>query len=245
MREALSPDDVGLVTGLVVMSEDLDTVNAAGNPVHYLGISWGGGYGDRVAKHAVAREVASVSGALFAVRRPVWDRLGGLDPAYFLYHEDADLSLRAHLAGLRVLYCPEAMVSHAYAFDKNPQKLYLLERNRLVTVLTTYPTPLLVRVLPMLLLTEPLILALAAIQGWGTAKLRAWGWVVSNSTLLLARRRRVQAAAVVPWRELAMSLSARIDPGPAEAPPAMDLLNALLKAYWRSLGLSKDGPPDG
>jgi GT2 family glycosyltransferase len=245
LREALSADDVGLVTGLVVMLDDAGVVNAAGNPVHFLGISWAGGYGERVSECTTPRDVASVSGALFAVRRQVWERLGGLDKAYFLYHEDADLSLRTHLTGLRVVYCPSAVARHAYSFGKNPQKHYLLERNRLVTLLTTYPAPLLVRVLPALLLTEPLILALAATQGWGTAKLRAWAWLVGNSKLLLARRHRVQASAVVPWRELAMTLSARIDHGPAEAPPAMDLLNALLNAYWRSLGLSKGGNPDG
>ena len=94
------------MTGLVVMVDDPGMVNAAGNPVHFLGISWAGGYGERVSEHAVPRDVASVSGALFAVRRRVWERLGGLDPAYFLYHEDADLSLRVHLTGLRVVYCP-------------------------------------------------------------------------------------------------------------------------------------------
>ena len=45
------------------------------------------------------RAVGVVSGVFLLMRRSVWDRLGGLDPDYFLYGEDADLSLRAWHAG--------------------------------------------------------------------------------------------------------------------------------------------------
>jgi GT2 family glycosyltransferase len=217
------------------MADSPDVVNAAGNPVHYLGISWAGGYGDEVSTHQEARDVASVSGALFAVRRDVWASLGGLDPAYFLYHEDADLSLRCWLAGLRVVFTPDAVAEHAYSFTKNRDKMFLLERNRLVTVLTTYPGPLLTRVLPVLLATEPLLLVMAARQGWAGAKLRSWGWLLSNVTSIAARRRRVQDSAG-DWRALAVMLGHRIEQGVTSAPAAMGLLNTLLAAYWRLTG---------
>ena len=190
LRGAVADPRVGLATGLVVMAGNPGTVNSAGNPMHYLGISWAGGCGDDVALHQTSRDVASVSGALFAVRREVWSRLGGLDPSYFLYHEDADLSLRSWASGLRVTYVPAAVAEHAYSFAKNPQKMHLLERNRLVTVLTTYPTPLLVRVLPALILTEPLFLLMAAVQGWAGAKLRSWWWLATHTPQIVARRRR-------------------------------------------------------
>ncbi len=131
------------------------------------------------------------------MRRAVWTRLGGLDSSYFLYHEDADLSLRCWLAGLRVVYAPTAVAEHAYSFTKHPQKMFLLERNRLVTVLTTYPTPLLCRVLPALLLTEPLLLYLAARQGWVGSKLRSWGWLLRHASAVATRRREVQSTR---WR---------------------------------------------
>ncbi|MGO4343145.1 glycosyltransferase family 2 protein [Pedococcus sp. 2YAF34] len=230
-REASRPE-VGLVTGLVVVADRPEVVNAAGNPVHYLGISWAGGYGEDVSRHQAAREVASVSGALFAVRRGVWDRLGGLDSSYFLYHEDADLSLRCWLAGLTVRYCPDAVAEHRYSFSKNPAKMYFLERNRLVTVLTTYPRALLLRVLPALLVTEPLLLLMAAEQGWAGAKLRSWGWLLAHSPKLVTRRRRVHPDDAC-WRELAARLEPRIQQDVTAAPAAMSALNTLLAVYWR------------
>ena len=42
-----------------------------------------------------------VSGAFMLVRRQLWDTLGGFDPVFFLYGEDADFCLRAAATGCR------------------------------------------------------------------------------------------------------------------------------------------------
>ena len=69
----------------------------------------------------------------------MWDLLGGMDESYFMYHEDTDLSLRCHLAGLDVVYCPDAVATHAYEFSRNTGKMFYLERNRLLTVMARLP----------------------------------------------------------------------------------------------------------
>ncbi|KQZ90649.1 hypothetical protein ASD62_16500 [Phycicoccus sp. Root563] len=234
MRSAVHDPGVGLATGLVVMADDPAVVNAAGNPVHFLGISWAGGFGEPSSRHQAPRDVASISGAFFAVRRTVWEELGGLDRSYFLYHEDADLSLRCWLAGLRVVFTPTAVAEHAYAFAKNPHKMFLLERNRLVTVLTSYPTPLLRRVLPALLVTEPLLLVMAVAQGWAGPKLRSWVWLVRNATAIRARRQRIQAQGGS-WELVASHLDSRIHQEVTSTPAAMAFLNALLARYWSTV----------
>jgi N-acetylglucosaminyl-diphospho-decaprenol L-rhamnosyltransferase len=53
-----------------------------------------------------------VSGACFLARRSLFEALGGFDEGYFMYLEDTDLCFRASRAGYRVLYAPEAVVSH-------------------------------------------------------------------------------------------------------------------------------------
>ena len=57
---------------------------------------------------------------MFAVRRTVWDELGGFDPAYFAYCEDTYLSLRAWQAGYWVVHEPAAVVAHHYEVGRNP-----------------------------------------------------------------------------------------------------------------------------
>ena len=52
------------------------------------------------------------SGSLMAMRRSVFDVLGGFEPAFFLHGDDVDLSWRVRLGGLRVRHVPEAAVFH-------------------------------------------------------------------------------------------------------------------------------------
>lgn len=59
-----------------------------------------------------AREVDIVSGCFFLVRRHAWETLGGFDPAFFMYGEEADLCLRARQLNFRCLICPEATIVH-------------------------------------------------------------------------------------------------------------------------------------
>ncbi len=58
------------------------------------------------------REVDIVTGCFFLIRRELWDRLGGFDPAFFMYGEEADLCLRARALGVRPRFTPEATIVH-------------------------------------------------------------------------------------------------------------------------------------
>ena len=58
------------------------------------------------------REVDIVVGCLFLMRRADWDALGGFDPAFTMYGEEADLCLRAKARGMRPLFTPEAEIIH-------------------------------------------------------------------------------------------------------------------------------------
>lgn len=53
-----------------------------------------------------------ISGACLAVRRAVYEQVGGLDERYFLYFEDVDWCVRIRRAGWRVVYNPAIQVVH-------------------------------------------------------------------------------------------------------------------------------------
>lgn len=222
----------GVVGGCLRLADQPDLVNSAGNPLHYLGVTWAGHCGEPAVDHQRAGEVAVATGGLCALRREVWDELGGFDEAYFAYHEDTDLCVRAWLAGLAVRYEPAAVADHHYEFSRNPRKMYLLERNRWLTVLGDYPAPLLQRVLPVLLLVELPLLVAALLQGWGRQKLRAWWWLLRHGRFVRARRRRVQAGVTAAPVVLARLMVARIEPPMVAPPPGMGLLNRALERYW-------------
>lgn len=187
-------------------------INTDGGVVHYLGMGWAGDCGKPIGHLPPApREATFPSGAAMVVRRATWDRLGGLDPSYFLYCEDLDLGLRVWLAGEAVGIVPEARVIHSYEFEKGPEKWFWLERNRLRTVISVYPAWLLALLAPGLIGAELALLALAARDGWLPAKLRAQAAVLAGLPRTLRRRRRVQATRRISTAAFASHLTASLD----------------------------------
>lgn len=204
-------DDVGLATASVRLYDEPDVINSAGNPVHFTGLSWAGGLGQPATAYAVRREVASASGAATACRRDRFLALGGFCEPMFAYCEDTELSLRSWQRGWKVVYVPEAVALHRYEFSRNPQKFYLLERNRLFLVLTLFgPGLLAATVLPLVAL-ELATLALALRDGWARQKLAGWWWLLRHAGLVRSRRRQVRCERVVGDRELARVLTGDLD----------------------------------
>lgn len=58
------------------------------------------------------REVDIISGCFLLIEADLWKTLGGFNLDYFMYGEDADICLRARLAGARPLICPDAQIVH-------------------------------------------------------------------------------------------------------------------------------------
>jgi GT2 family glycosyltransferase len=229
---ALADPSLGIVTAAVRLADKPDLMNTVGNPVHYLGVVWAGGFGEPQEQHAVRADVASASGAFFAVRRDRWDELGGFDDQYFAYHEDTDLSLRMWQHGYRVQYEPSAVAHHHYEFSRNPTKQYLLERNRWITVLTVFPGPVLAGILPAMLALEVPLCAMALGQGWLPDKLRSYRWLIAHRHYLRQRRGWVQDANRMSPEEFCRLLSSRIEPSMIESPRGFGVLNGFLQLYW-------------
>jgi GT2 family glycosyltransferase len=227
-----SEQDVGLAMGSIRLADSPEKMNTAGNPVHFTGLSWAGGFNEPATRYALRRQVTAGSGCCFVIRRDLWVALGGFAPEYFAYHEDTELSLRLWQRGLTVEYVPDAVVLHHYEFSRHERKLYLLERNRLLLVLTTYQRRSLVVLAPMLAGTELLMLGAAITGGWGRAKLRGWLWLWRHSGWVRARRALIQAERTVPDAVISRRLTAQIDPANIAAPPGVGLLNAIMSGYW-------------
>jgi N-acetylglucosaminyl-diphospho-decaprenol L-rhamnosyltransferase len=60
----------------------------------------------------VAQEIDSGTGACLMFRRQALDQVGVYDEAFFMYGEDLDLCFRLKVAGWKVMYWPQAVVTH-------------------------------------------------------------------------------------------------------------------------------------
>jgi GT2 family glycosyltransferase len=57
-------------------------------------------------------DVEFVTGTALAIRRELFEAIGGFDEDFFFYFEDVDYCYRARSAGFRVMYVPNAIVRH-------------------------------------------------------------------------------------------------------------------------------------
>lgn len=227
--------DVGIACGSVRLAEDPEKLNSAGNPIHFLGLSWAGSFREPAAAHSLEQEVAGASGAAMSMRRELWERLGGFEERYFAYHEDAEISLRCWQQGLSVVYVPDAAVVHHYEFARTQQKFYLLERNRLIFVLTLFETSTLAAIMPALLLFEAGTLVVSIAQGWWRQKISAWRWVIANRRWIRGRRGILQRERTVPDRRLVHLFDSRFTAGNYPLPGYLEPFDWLLACYWSAV----------
>ena len=232
LAAALGDRSVGIAMPRLRLLDEPGLLNSAGNVVHVSGLAWPGGYRLPADEVRELRDVPYASGAALAVRRDVFEELGGFTDELFLYQEDLELSWKARMRGLRVVLDPRADVYHEYAYALDPEKLYFLERNRLVFVLSAFSARLLLVAAPVLVSVELAMPLLAWRQGWLGKKAAGWAWCVRNARWLARHRRATQRLRRVPDRELAEHLTPVLDPAMVAVPRAVQALNPLVARYW-------------
>ncbi len=210
------------------------TINTSGGVLHFTGFGWAGQIGEPVgAAPQAPQEVGFLSGACLALPRATWQEVGGFPEDFFMYCEDVDLSLKLRLRGGRLAVVPDATVVHDYEFVKGAHKWRLLERNRWAVVLRTYPSSLLVLVLPALVAAEVAVWAVALRGGWARMKARATLDVLRALPRLVRERRAIQTERLVSAASFAAVMTAELSSpylGRVGGNPA---LAAALRAYWR------------
>jgi GT2 family glycosyltransferase len=234
LAATLQDRSIGIAMARLRLRNRPELLNSGGNVVHLTGLAWAGGYEQPAESVSELRDVPYASGAAMAIRMEVFRELGAFTGELFMYQEDLELSWRARLCGLRVVVTPDADVYHDYEFGRNQAKRYLLERNRLIFVLTAYPGRLLVPLAPVLLAGELALTAVALAQGWLGAKAAGWGWLARHGPWLLRHRRETMRLKRVPARQTARCLTPVIDPQMIPLPRAVGIANALMSAYWRA-----------
>ncbi|MDH4017504.1 MAG: glycosyltransferase family 2 protein [Actinomycetota bacterium] len=160
----------------MLLLDDGARVNATGLDLHVTGLAFNRGLGrPRDEMPGAPFDVEGAQGAAVVCRREVLLRLGGLDERGFLYHEDVRLSWALRSMGFAMACVPTSVVRHEYHLSMHAEKLYLLERNRWWLLATALGPASLLRIAPLLALTELMLLGYALLRGprFVAAKLRA------------------------------------------------------------------------
>jgi len=232
LAKMVESPDVGIAMARLRLLDRPELLNSSGTVVHICGLAWAGGYGEPADSVDAVKDVAAPSGAAMAIRSALFTELGGFTSELFAYLEDVELGWRARIHGLRVVVDPDADVYHDYEFGRHPDKLALLERNRLVFVLSAYSLRLILLLAPVLVIFELGMLAVATRQRWLRGKLRGWSWCVAHAGWLGRHRRQTQELRRVGDRELAKLLTPIADPKMMPLPGGASFVNRAFAVYW-------------
>ena len=204
---------VGLVTSKILMLNDPRHINTCGNTVHLTGLTLCRGLGAASEEFDRDEEVDAVSGAAFAIRRQLFQSLGGFDETMFLYMEDTDLSLRARLAGWESRFAADSIVYHDYSLKMFPLKVFYQERNRYVMLLKNFKWLTLLVMLPALIGAEVITWGFVLLYDRANSanKLRAYQSVIDNWWTIMGSRRTAQAARRIRDHELLQRTSSKLE----------------------------------
>jgi hypothetical protein len=188
--------EIGMATSRILLMSNPDRINTCGNNIHISGVAMCRGMGkpvDTICKEKT-EDVSAISGAAFAIRKDLFQAIGGFDETFFLYMEDTDLSLRVRLAGYRIVCRHDSTVYHDYTLRFGPKKTFFQERNRYLMLLKCFRWSTLAILMPVLILTE--------INTWGFILLRdrknmknkplAYNWILANWKQIKEKRAKTQ-----------------------------------------------------
>jgi len=189
--------EVAAAQPVIVLHDEPDRLNTAGNAIHFCGFGFCDRYRAPVAEvlpdpHEV-RSVPYASGAALLLRLAALEKAGAFDERLFLYHEDCDLQIRLRQVGYDVVVVAASRIAHKYDGSFSPRKMAFLERNRWFLLLKDWPLSRLLAAAPALAGTEVAVLALAAKGGWLGIKLKTYGEIARALPGVLADRKVVQA----------------------------------------------------
>ena len=139
--------DVGMAASKILVHEDPRRIDKAGHLIYPDGQNRGRGSGELdQGQYDRVEEILWPDGCAAMYRRAMLDVIGGFDEDFFAYADDAELGLRARIAGWKCLYIPSAVVRHhrgATLGVRSSRRLELIERNRVLLAAKLFPWGLL------------------------------------------------------------------------------------------------------
>jgi GT2 family glycosyltransferase len=146
-RACTRSPEVGMAASKVLVWEDPRRIDKVGHLIYPDGQNKGRGSGALdTGQYDREEDVLWPDGCAALYRKEMLDRIGGFDEDFFAYGDDAELGLRARIAGWKCIYTPRAVVRHhrgSTLGKDSAWRLELIERNRLLLALKLFPWSLL------------------------------------------------------------------------------------------------------
>jgi GT2 family glycosyltransferase len=147
VRACAARPEIGMAASKVLVWEDPRRIDKAGHLIFPDGQNRGRGAGaiDQ-GQFDGQQDVLWPDGCAALYRKRMLEEIGGFDEDFFAYGDDAELGLRARIAGWQCGFAPRAIVRHhrgSTLGKDSEQRLQLIERNRVLLAVKLFPWSLL------------------------------------------------------------------------------------------------------
>lgn len=197
--------EIGFCASKMLLHDQPHLADACGDFYSIEGIAGKIGHMEPAHRYNDQREVFGACAGAAIYRRSVLEELDGFDEDFFLVHEDSDVSYRARLLGYRCLFVPTAVVRHHLSATLGGQSdtaAYYAQRNMEFVFFKNMPTWLLLKYLPLHMLTDLFLLVRYLAHGQGWVFLRAKLHALAMMPKMLRKRREIQNTRRVPAAEI-------------------------------------------
>lgn len=154
VKVADSNRNIGMIAPKMVYF-DTDNIDTLGLRIFKSGLSW-----DTKEPSEVSKCIGPCAGAALYRKKMLEDiKINGdyFEKDFFIYCEDLDLGLRAKAMNWNFGYAPKAIVHHLHSATMRKQKdksIYLSNRNSIWVIIRNFPTRVLIRNLPWILVAQ-------------------------------------------------------------------------------------------
>jgi GT2 family glycosyltransferase len=206
----LKDELIATVGSKILLYDNPQLLNHGGAKITPMGAGFDIGlYVEDCEKFNVKKYVGAACGAAMLVRKDLFLKIKGFDEDFFAYFEDTDFCWRAWLHGFKVIYVPTAVVYHisggSWGPRNNPNRLFLGQRNRLISMIKNLELKNLCEAIPLSLsydvLRSLILIGRRNARGF-FALVKANFWVMINLRKVMMKRRIVQSYKKIPDRYL-------------------------------------------
>lgn len=175
LSEMMSENRIGMCAAKMLFPDN--RINSAGICISRSGAAWDRGMFEvDEGQYDRREEIFGPCAGAALYRCSMFKEIGLFDEDFFLYMEDVDLAFRAHLAGWKCMFVPDAVVYHHHggtAGFMSDLTIYYGNRNILWWPVKNYPASILISSVPWIIGRTMGVIPYYALKGKGKVILRS------------------------------------------------------------------------
>ena len=169
----------GLYQGKILETDNPEIIGSSGNLLNIFGFGYARGNGEKDnGQYEKFEQISFPVGACLFSSLEIIKKIGYFDESNLLYlmYDDVDYGWKALSHNIYSFYEPNSIVYHPKSTSSklNSDKMFLLNRNRWICLLSYYSTKTLVKLFPLFLLIEFGLFLFLIIKGMGIAKIKSF-----------------------------------------------------------------------